>query len=165
MNTVTNFAGLTWGPEARVRPDALPLVRLGVIHQKQPRDSKDIMTRNQISTSAPVEAAEADNIQPEFVRTCDLRRLFGIARGTCYNLAKAGKIKGVLLRVRGQKSGVRLWSVDSVRRCIREAMLEADQQESATNVEPQIDARCVRTSAEGFKGLDWCFGPQKGGLQ
>jgi hypothetical protein len=34
------------------------------------------------------------------------------------------------------------------------------------NPKQQIDARgCVRQSAEGFQGLDWCFGPQKGGLR
>jgi hypothetical protein len=120
------------------------------------------MSEKQQKTSAPIEASEADNVQPEWVRTGDLRRLFGISRGSCYNLAKMGKIKGVLLRVRGQKSGVRLWSVDSVRRCIHEAMLEADQEKSVVNPEPQHDTQhCVSESAAGFKGLDWCFGPQK----
>jgi hypothetical protein len=84
------------------------------------------MTNNVIKTSAPLEAAEASNIQPEFLRTSDLRRIFGLARGTVYNLHAAGKIRGVLLRVRGKKSGVRLWDAQSVRDFIHSQITEGE---------------------------------------
>jgi hypothetical protein len=48
--------------------------------------------------------------------------MMGLARGTVYNLAAAGKIRGVLVRVKGQKSGIRLWDVESVRAFIRGQM-------------------------------------------
>ena len=42
-------------------------------------------------------------------------RLFGITRGTAYNLIAAGAFHSVSLRRRGQTRGVRLVSVPSVR--------------------------------------------------
>jgi len=51
--------------------------------------------------------------------------LFGIKRGTAYNLLADGKIRGVLLRVRGAKSGVRLFDVESVRAFIQQAVAAA----------------------------------------
>ncbi len=74
-------------------------------------------------TSTPIAAGSTASLPPEFLRTSDLRAIFGLARGTVYNLAAAGKIRGVLLRVKGKKSGVRLWDVNSVRAYIRSQML------------------------------------------
>jgi hypothetical protein len=71
---------------------------------------------------APVQAGQINDLPAEFVRTNDLRKCFGIARGSAYNLAAAGKIRGVLIRVRGKKSGVRLWDASSVRAFIRSQM-------------------------------------------
>ena len=71
------------------------------------------------TTTAPVRAGDSANVPPEFGRISDLTRLFGIRRGTAYNLLRDGKIRGCLLRVRGKKSGVRLFDMDSVRRFIR----------------------------------------------
>lgn len=73
-------------------------------------------------TMAPIEVGDNSDTTPEFVRTSDLRRMFGLARGTVYNLHRDGKIRGVLLRVKGRKSGVRLWDVSSVRAFIRDSM-------------------------------------------
>src|SRR5262245_27687887 len=51
----------------------------------------------------------------EFMRTVGVERNFGLKRGTLYNLLGDEKIRGVLLRCRGQKSGLRLWDVGSIR--------------------------------------------------
>lgn len=73
-------------------------------------------------TSEPVQPGDFTGATPEFGRTKDIQWLFGIRRGTLYNLLADGKIKGCLLRVRGQKSGVRLFEIDSVRRFVRSQM-------------------------------------------
>lgn len=59
---------------------------------------------------------------PEFGRVADVRRLFGIRRGSLYSLIKRGAIKSVLLRIAGNRSGVRLIHLDSVRQYIHAAM-------------------------------------------
>lgn len=74
-------------------------------------------------TTAPVQAGDFTNVQPEFGRWQDVQRQFGIKRGTAYNLLADGKIKGVLLRVRGKKAGVRLFEMASVRHLIRSQMV------------------------------------------
>ena len=55
---------------------------------------------------------------PEFGRTKDVERMFGLKRGTLYNLFEQQKIRGCLLRVRGEKSGVRLWDITSIRQFV-----------------------------------------------
>lgn len=67
------------------------------------------------TATEPVQPGNFNNVLPEFGRVADVTRQFGIKRGTAYNLLSDGKIKGVLLRVRGQKSGVRLFEMASVR--------------------------------------------------
>jgi hypothetical protein len=62
-----------------------------------------------------VTAGDALGLEPEFLRTPGVERVWGLKKSTLYNLEADGKIKGVLLRVRGQKSGVRLWNVASIR--------------------------------------------------
>lgn len=71
---------------------------------------------------AAVEAADIHKTGPEFGRIRDVERLFGLKRGTCYNLLRDGKIRGVVLRVRGKQSGVRLIDLDSVRAFIKSQM-------------------------------------------
>jgi hypothetical protein len=73
-------------------------------------------------TTEPVKAGDTAGLPPEFGRIPDCHRLFGLKRGTLYNLLDDGKIRGVLLRVRGQKSGVRLIDLESVRSFIRSEM-------------------------------------------
>ena len=73
-------------------------------------------------TTAPVERGDFTAWVPEFGRTVDLQKCFGIRRGTAYALLKLGKIRGVLLRVQGRKSGVRLFDMASVREFIRAEM-------------------------------------------
>jgi hypothetical protein len=84
------------------------------------------MDRNfDVATVAPVRAGDFTGVQPEFGRWQDLQRQFGIKRGTAYNLLADGKIKGVLLRVRGAKAGVRLFDLASVRDYIRQCQAVA----------------------------------------
>jgi hypothetical protein len=70
-------------------------------------------------TTEPVQPGSFTGTMPEFGRVADVTRNFGIKRGTLYNLHRDGKVRGVLLRVRGQKSGVRLFDLASVRDFIR----------------------------------------------
>lgn len=55
-----------------------------------------------ITTTAPVEPGNFTGSTPEFGRCADVQRIYGLRRGTLYNLLRDGKIKGVLLRVRGK---------------------------------------------------------------
>ena len=66
-------------------------------------------------TTAPVEAGDFTDVVPEFGRTPDVEKYFGIKRGTLYNLLDQGKIKGAVLRQAGCLKGVRLWHMASVR--------------------------------------------------
>jgi hypothetical protein len=74
------------------------------------------------TTTAPVERDNLAGSTPEFGRVADVQKLYGIKRGTAYNLLADGKIRGCLLRVRGEKSGVRLFDLASVRSFIRGQM-------------------------------------------
>jgi hypothetical protein len=65
--------------------------------------------------SNPLEPTALAISSPEFLTTNDVRKYFGIRKGTLYNLAKLGKVRGKALRVTGQFKGVRIWSVDSIR--------------------------------------------------
>ena len=82
--------------------------------------------KEQNTTTNPVEPGNFTGATQEWGRAPDLQRVFGLRRGTAYNLLLDGKIKGVLLRVRGKKSGVRLFDMASVRDFIRTQMKEAE---------------------------------------
>ena len=62
-----------------------------------------------------IEAAECGHARPEFGRVKDVERLFGIPRSSLYNLLKARVVRGHVLRIRGAKSGIRLFDLDSIR--------------------------------------------------
>ena len=51
---------------------------------------------------------------PEFGRWQDVERLFGIKRGTLYNLVNEGRVKSVSLRRRGNVHGCRLFHLASI---------------------------------------------------
>lgn len=74
-------------------------------------------------TTAPVMPGNFHDAAKEFGRTKDVERVFSIKRGTLYNAAKLGLVRGVLLRLRGQKSGVKLWDMESIARWIRSQMV------------------------------------------
>jgi hypothetical protein len=73
-------------------------------------------------TTAPVMPDNFHDAAKEFGRTKDVERIFSIKRGTLYNAAKLGLVRGVLLRLRGKKSGVKLWDMESIARWIQGEM-------------------------------------------
>ena len=70
-------------------------------------------------TTATVRAGDASPLEPEFVRIPDLARVFGIKRGLAYALINSGRVKSVVLRRPGAKTGVRLVHLASVRDYLR----------------------------------------------
>ena len=70
-------------------------------------------------TFAEIAPAIIGEIRPEFGTSEDVRKYFGIKKGTLYNLHKMQKVRGKVLRVTGQFKGVRLWDMQSVRACIQ----------------------------------------------
>jgi hypothetical protein len=86
------------------------LIHWGMSRKQSPANS---------TTTAPVQSGDCAGQQAEFGRCADVTRLYGIKRGCMYALLADGKIKGVLLRVRGNKSGIRLIDLASVRQYIR----------------------------------------------
>jgi hypothetical protein len=77
-------------------------------------------------TIEPVKPAEPAAVRPEFGRTRDVEANYGLKRGTLYNLLEDGKIRGYLLRVRGQKSGVRVWDLASISQFIRSQQTQSE---------------------------------------
>ena len=68
-------------------------------------------------TTEPVNSQStpsAPSALPEFGRWRDVERLFGIKRGTLYNLIAEGKVKSVVLRRKGNVHGCRLIHLMSV---------------------------------------------------
>jgi hypothetical protein len=74
-------------------------------------------------------ARPPQHIDPEFVDCRGLEAGYGIKRSLAYQLLADGKIQGVSLRRRNQMRGKRLFSVDSVRRFLRNQM-EGDNETS-----------------------------------
>jgi transposase len=58
--------------------------------------------------------------QPQYARIEEIQRLFGLAKGTVYNLLRTGRIRGCSLRVKGKKSRLRLIDVSSVKALIED---------------------------------------------
>lgn len=85
------------------------------------------------TTIAPVQAGDFSNATKEFGRDKDALAQYSIRRGTLYNLFAQGKIRGVLLRVCGQKSGVRLWDMASIRDYIQSQMADQTGESTADN--------------------------------
>ena len=66
-------------------------------------------------TTSPVKPGDFTEVMPEFGRTPDVEKYFGIKKGTLYNLYQGGKIHGVSLRLTGHTKGARLWDMASIR--------------------------------------------------
>jgi len=79
-------------------------------------------------TTAPVRATPAyvAGQDPEFLDARGVEGRFSIRRSLLYELHNGGLIKSVSLRRRGQSRGKRLYSVDSIRKFLRE-QIEADK--------------------------------------
>jgi len=74
------------------------------------------------TTVGPVTPGDFSDTTKEFGRTKDVERIFSVKRGTLYNAEKLGLVRGVLLRLRGQKSGVKLWDMRSIKNWIQGEM-------------------------------------------
>jgi hypothetical protein len=85
------------------------------------------MQRQIERTTEPIQVTDTANLTLEFGRCQDLQRVFGLKRGSAYNLLAAGKIRGCVIRIKGQKSGLRLFDMASVRNYIRSQFGEASK--------------------------------------
>jgi hypothetical protein len=74
------------------------------------------------TTIEPIQPGNFTDATKEFGRDRDVHAVYSLKRGTLYNLHAQGKIRGVLLRVCGQKSGIRLWDMQSIGDYIRREM-------------------------------------------
>ena len=74
------------------------------------------------TTIAPVQEGDFSDSRKEFGRTKDVERVFSVKRGSLYNAERLGLVQGVLLRLRGHKSGVKLWDMRSIEEWIRTEM-------------------------------------------
>lgn len=73
-------------------------------------------------TTAPVKRGDFTSAIKEFGRTKDVEHVFSIKRGSLYNAEKLGLVRGVKLRLRGSKSGIKLWDMHSVESWVRGQM-------------------------------------------
>jgi hypothetical protein len=85
-------------------------------------------------TTSPV-GADAFVLEPEFVRVPQLYPLAGIKRGLAYRKINDGTFKSVLMRESGNKQGIRLVYLPSVRAYLHELMAEQEQARSAAQTE------------------------------
>lgn len=72
-------------------------------------------TAEPIKTAAPIEPGACGSVLPEYGRIPDVHRLYGLRRGTVYNLIAAGLIKSAVIRRKGATTGIRLIHLGSVR--------------------------------------------------
>lgn len=80
-------------------------------------------------TTEPINVQASPGTSPvlaEFGRWRDVQGLFGIKRGTLYNLVAEGKVKSVVLRRKGNIHGCRLFHLASVREYLN-GLMETQQ--------------------------------------
>ncbi len=78
-------------------------------------------------TTEPMDRHGSANVAPmlaEFGRWQDVQRLYGIKRGTLYNLINEGKIKSVVLRRKGNVHGCRLIHLASISQYLNSLLIE-----------------------------------------
>lgn len=85
-------------------------------------------------TTSPVKPHNSSSVMPEFGRAHDVQRIFGIKRGTLYNLLAEGRIKSVILRRRGNVHGCRLFHLASISSFLH-ALMQAQDPEEPVNHE------------------------------
>jgi hypothetical protein len=99
-----------------------------------PCHSGNSATVNEVSnstqfTTTPVTAntTTATTILPEFGRWQDVQRLFGIKRGTLYNLMAEGAVKSVSIRRKGNIHGCRLFYLPGIREYLSSLLEDQNQ--------------------------------------
>jgi hypothetical protein len=78
------------------------------------------------TTIDSIASGNTSNTMPEFGRVNDVQKLFGIKRGILYRWIGDGKVKSVCLREPGNKQGVRLIHLQSVRDYINILVINDD---------------------------------------
>lgn len=73
-------------------------------------------------TATPVFAGSSIGVMPEFGRWQDVQRLFGIRRGTLYNLLAEGRVKCISMRRKGNKHGCRLFYLPGISEMLHSLM-------------------------------------------
>ena len=86
-------------------------------------------------TTKPIALGNCTDVMPEFGRWQDVQHLFGIKRGTLYNLIQGGEVKSVMLRRKGSVKGCRLIFLQSVSEYLHRLM---DEQNPGDSFDPQI---------------------------
>lgn len=76
---------------------------------------RQIIADNRQLTVAEIAPGDTSQCLPEFGRTNDVAKLYGIKRGVLYALHDERKVKSVILRTKGSSKGVRLWHLESIR--------------------------------------------------
>ena len=89
------------------------------------KTTKQLMTPT--LTTAPVTEVDASGVEIEWARHWSVTRTHGLSRGMLYALEKEGLIKGVSLRRKGQRHGVKLWSMPSIAGYLNALMQEQEQ--------------------------------------
>jgi len=89
-------------------------------------------------TVDPVEPGDRSGCLPEFARSAQIYQIYGLRRGTLYNLWHAGLISGVSLRRKGQKFSCRLWFVPSISAYLHSLLKAQAPGVSNSTVEPQF---------------------------
>jgi hypothetical protein len=101
----------------------------------------ELLNMNGYTTTAPVFAGNCADLMPEFGRFRDVERLFGIKRGTVYNLIAEGHVKSVVLRRKGNITGCRLIYLKSVSDYLHRLMSEQNGQMEMENEAGERDGR------------------------
>jgi hypothetical protein len=93
-----------------------------------------MMTTESVGVGNP----SAPQILPEFGRWQDVQRLFGIKRGTLYNLLSEGKVKSVSMRRKGNKQGCRLFYLPGISEYLRSLLQAQHILEDRSDLEPGL---------------------------
>jgi hypothetical protein len=76
------------------------------------------------TTENSAQAESTNGQSPAYGRIGDIQRIFGLTKSTIYNLLRSGRIRGCSLKVKGNRSRIRLIDVSSVSAFIEAAINE-----------------------------------------
>lgn len=92
-----------------------------------PLKMKNANNNTKLMTVAPVQAGNAVGVPPEWGAHQTATAIYGLKRGMLYALEKEGLITGVSLRRKGQRHGVKLWSMPSIAGYLNALMQEQER--------------------------------------
>ena len=85
-------------------------------------------------TTRPVVAGNCTDVAPEFGRWQDVQRIYGIKRGTLYNLMAEGRVRSIILRRKGNIHGCRLFHLRSISDYLYKLMEEQDGKSASEEI-------------------------------